>query len=129
MSSGKKPTAGPPISTSTVIAGELPMAYVPWSRYRFGAGTPEYAGLTSAVDVMRRQEEREAAGARRVARASLKTFTPTMAMQDMRAAAMRLAGRDDSPPAGADEEYTGSWLRGMALWCALAAVTVAAARW
>lgn len=123
-----QPTAGPPISTSTMIAGELPMAYVPWSRYRFGAGTPQYAGLTSAEEVVRRQEEREAAGARRVARASLRTFTPTMALQDMRAAALSLAGRPPPPPAD-DEEYSGSWLRGMALWCALAAVTLAAARW
>lgn len=129
MSLKKKPVAGPPISTSTMIAAELPMAFVPWTRSRFGTATPQYAGLTSAQDVMQRQADAETLAARRAAAASLRAFTPAMALQDMRAAALRLAAGRDAPLAGDDDEYRPSWMRGLALWCALAAVTVAAARW
>lgn len=123
-----QPTAGPPISTSTLIAAEMPMALVPWTRARFGTATPQYAGLTSAQDVIQRQADAETLQTRRIAAASLGALSPAMALQDMRAAAMRVAGRD-APDQSEDDEYRPSWMRGLAMWCAVAAVVVAAARW
>lgn len=114
-----------PRSTAAAIGGMLkspPGPYVPHSRSRFGAATPQYAGLTSATALAERERERQAAIADRVARDSLAAFTPRMALADMRAAAVGAAD-------GGDDEEAASPLRGLAMWCLVAALLVASMSW
>ena len=104
-----------------MIGGAL--AHVPHTRYRFTPATPTYAGLTSPEALAAREQQRQAAAAAAVARNSLGAFTPRMALADMRAAALGLGGRGG----GVDDEA--SPLRGLAMWCLLAALLVASLRW
>ena len=125
---GAKPPADEavPRSTAAMIGGalaEAPGPYVSSTRYRYSPSTPQYAGLTSPGELVRREENAQAAVAQIVARNSLAAFTPRMALADMRAAAMSLGGGDG----GGDGES--SPLRGLAVWCLLGALVVASMRW
>lgn len=92
---------------------------VPAGRYRYGSATPEYAGLTSPQALAARERMRQAEADDRVARSSLLALTPRMALADMRAAAV-----------GSGDDESGAFvLRGLAMWCLLAALLVASMKW
>ena len=106
-----------PRSTAAAIGGALRTLYVPSTRTRFSTATPQYAGLASPQSLAEREQARQAAAADRVARNSLAAFTPRMALADLRAAAVGGGDGGEAP------------LRGLAVWCLLAALLVASMRW
>lgn len=111
-----------PRSTAAAIGAALATPLVPSTRYRFGAATPQFAGLTSAQDVAARERAAQAAAAARAQRESLAAFTPRMALADMRAAATGMFG-------GRRRAGEASPLRGLAMWCLVAALLLASMRW
>lgn len=111
------------------VAADMNDVVVPSTRFRFSTATPLYAGLISSEGIIAREAARQADIASLASRTALTALTPRMVLADMRAAAMRVGGGQGGGQGDGQRDDGGevSWMRGMAAWCLLAALLVAAA--
>lgn len=116
-------------AAADAVAADMNDVVVPWTRFRFSTATPQYAGLISSEGIIARETARQASLASLASRTALTALTPRMVLADMRAAAMRVGGGQGDGQGGGQGDDGGevSWMRGMAAWCLLAALLVAAA--